>query len=78
MSGAIAAKAKKVLSNLTVDKARMRENLDLLKGLILSEPVMLVLGEKIGKQTAHEVVYEVVRAKNQFSGAVATRHTSQL
>ena len=40
----------------------MKANLDLLKGLMMSEPVMLELGKKIGKQTAHEVVYEVSMA----------------
>jgi adenylosuccinate lyase len=59
MAGAIAAKSKKLLSNLTVNPERMKKNLDLLKGLMLSEPVMLVLGEKIGKQTAHELVYQI-------------------
>jgi adenylosuccinate lyase len=59
MAGAIAAKSKKLLSNLTVNARRMRKNLNLLKGLMLSESVMLALGEKIGKQTAHELVYRV-------------------
>jgi adenylosuccinate lyase len=36
----------------------MRVNLDLLGGLLLSERVMFALAEKLGKQTAHEVVYE--------------------
>jgi adenylosuccinate lyase/3-carboxy-cis,cis-muconate cycloisomerase len=59
MTGAAVAKAKKLLSNLNVNEKRMRKNLDLLKGLMMSEPVMLLLGEKIGKQTAHEIVYEI-------------------
>lgn len=59
LTGAIAAKAKKLLGNLTVDPERMRRNLDLLKGLMMSEPVMLKLGEKVGKQTAHEIIYEI-------------------
>jgi adenylosuccinate lyase len=37
----------------------MRRNLDILGGLLLSERIMLALGERIGKQTAHEVVYEI-------------------
>ena len=48
-----------VLENLEVFPKRMRSNLDMLGGLLLSEKVMLALGEKIGKQTAHEVVYEI-------------------
>ena len=48
----------RVLSGLQVDPERMRQNLDALHGLMLSEAVMLALGEHIGRQTAHDVVYE--------------------
>jgi adenylosuccinate lyase len=44
--------------NMTVYPRRMKANLDLLKGLMLSESVMIELGKKIGKQSAHEVIYE--------------------
>jgi adenylosuccinate lyase len=44
--------------NMTVNPQRMKMNLNLLKGLLLSEAVMIELGKKIGKQSAHEVVYE--------------------
>ena len=57
--GGVMAKGKKVLKNLTVDEKRMRQNLDILEGLMMSEQVMLKLGEKIGKQTAHQVVNQV-------------------
>ncbi len=44
----------------------MRRNLDVLGGLLLSERVMLALGEGIGKQTAHEVVYDIaMRAQRE-------------
>jgi 3-carboxy-cis,cis-muconate cycloisomerase len=49
----------KVLAGLIVYPEHMTRNLDALHGLLLSEPVMLKLGEKIGRQTAHEVVYEL-------------------
>lgn len=57
--GGAAAKAKRLLSDLRVDEKRMLENLNLTHGLLYSEAVMLALGQKIGKQTAHEVVYEI-------------------
>jgi adenylosuccinate lyase len=44
--------------NMTVNPGKMQANLDLLKGLLLSESVMIELGKKIGKQSAHEVIYE--------------------
>lgn len=48
-----------VLSNLIINKDKMKENLDLTGGLIMSEHLMFVLSPYIGKQTAHEIVYEV-------------------
>ncbi len=51
--------AKNVLAGLKVNTARMLQNLNLTKGLIMSETFMFALGEKIGKQKAHEIVYEL-------------------
>ena len=36
----------------------MRRNLDALGGFLMSERVMFALADKLGKQSAHEVVYE--------------------
>ena len=49
---------KYVLTDLHVDVASMRRNLDSLGGFLLSERVMFELSEKVGKQTAHDLVYE--------------------
>ena len=48
----------RVVSGLQVHPARMRRNLDQLNGLMLSEAVMLALAQRVGRQTAHDVVYE--------------------
>jgi adenylosuccinate lyase len=58
MVGAMLAQMRFVLSGLVVHADRMRQNLELLGGYILSERVMFALSDKLGKQTAHEVVYE--------------------
>lgn len=58
MAGGLLAMMNYVLSGLTVDAPRMRRNLDLLGGFLLSERVMFALSEKVGKQTAHDLVYE--------------------
>ena len=58
MAGGLLATMKYVLGGLTVDAPRMRKNLDLLGGFLLSERVMFALSEKAGKQTAHDLVYE--------------------
>jgi adenylosuccinate lyase len=58
MAGGLLATMNYVLSGLTVDASRMRKNLDLLGGFLLSERVMFALSDKVGKQTAHDLVYE--------------------
>ncbi len=58
MTGAILAQMKVILSGLEVHAGKMRQNLDALGGFLLSERVMFALADKLGKQTAHEVVYE--------------------
>jgi adenylosuccinate lyase len=57
--GALLAKMRTVLEQLVVYPARMRANLDLLGGLLMSERVMLALGKTLGKQSAHEIVHEL-------------------
>ena len=58
MAGGMLGAMKYVLSGLVVNAPKMRANLDLLGGFLLSERVMFALSGKLGKQTAHEVVYE--------------------
>ena len=48
-----------ILAGLQVYPKRMQENLGLLGGLLASEAVMLTLARHIGRQRAHEVVYEL-------------------
>lgn len=52
-------KMNDTLENLIVYPKNMKENLNKLKGAMLSEAVMLHLGEKLGRMSAHEIVYEV-------------------
>jgi adenylosuccinate lyase len=58
MTGAILEKMNTILGGLEVNPAKMRRNLDTLGGFLLSERVMFALAEPLGKQTAHEAVYE--------------------
>ena len=59
-SGAL-HQAKFMLAGLEVDTARMLKNLDLSGGLIVAEAVMMGLAPHIGRQTAHDVVYDACR-----------------
>lgn len=57
MAAAMLQMMRSTLDGLEVNVTRMRENLDLLGGFLMSERVMFALSEKLGKQTAHEHVY---------------------
>jgi 3-carboxy-cis,cis-muconate cycloisomerase len=46
---------------LQVDDKKMRANLDLTKGLIVSEAVMMGLAPYLGRQYAHDLVYDICR-----------------
>lgn len=51
-----------VIQGLKLDPQRMKKNLDLSGGLILAEAVMLKLGSTLGRQHAHDVVYDAAQA----------------
>jgi 3-carboxy-cis,cis-muconate cycloisomerase len=59
--GDVLARLVEVLRGLKLDPARMRRNLDLGGGLIMAEAVMLKLGVEIGRQHAHDVVYDAAQ-----------------
>jgi adenylosuccinate lyase len=63
------AHSLRVARGLRVDAARMRANIDLSGGLALSEAVMLELGQYIGRQEAHDVVYRVSMAVAESGGS---------
>ena len=50
-----------VLEGLEVDADAMRRNIDLTRGLVMSEAVMMGLGRHIGREQAHDLVYELCR-----------------
>ena len=50
-----------VLDGLVVDERRMRDNLDMTNGLVVSEAVMMGLGRHIGREYAHDLVYDICR-----------------
>jgi 3-carboxy-cis,cis-muconate cycloisomerase len=64
MSGAL-KQSKFILAGLEVDAAQMRRNIDLTHGLVMSEAVMMGLGPFIGRETAHDLVYDICRAAVQ-------------
>ena len=63
--------AKFMLSGLIVDEEAMGRNLDMTNGLIVAEAVMMGLAPYIGRQEAHEVVYDACRIVNEQGGHLA-------
>lgn len=60
-----------LLGGLEVYPDRMRQNLALTKGTIVAEAVMMGLAEFIGRQDAHDVVYDACRVVNTQGGTLA-------
>ncbi len=56
--GDILARMTLLFDGIAVKPERMRRNLELSGGLIMSERIMLALGERLGRQRAHDIVYE--------------------
>ena len=63
--------AKFALGGLIVDTEQMSRNLGISKGLIVAEAVMMGLAPALGRQQAHDVVYDACRAVNEHGGTLA-------
>ena len=61
LSAGALSQTRFVVGGLQVDPVRMRANLDLTKGLTQSEAVMMGLGAALGRQRAHDLVYDICR-----------------
>jgi len=74
-AGDMLARLVAVLRGLTLHPERMRANLDLSGGLIVAEAVMLELGTTLGRQHAHDVVYDAAQSTvvdgRSFAAALA-------
>jgi len=57
--------AKFALAGLVVDEKKMAANLGISRGLIVAEAVMMGLAPMIGRQEAHDVVYDACRLANE-------------
>jgi len=62
LTGDILQRLIEIFSGLQVFPERMLENLHRSGGLIMSEALMLELGTRIGRQRAHDVVYDSAQA----------------
>ena len=60
LSGAL-KQTKFILAGLEVDAQRMLANIHMTNGLVMSEAVMMGLGPFIGREYAHDLVYDLCR-----------------
>jgi 3-carboxy-cis,cis-muconate cycloisomerase len=63
--------AKFALAGLIVDEKAMAKNLGVSRGLIVAEAVMMGLAPQIGRQEAHDVVYDACRLANEKNMTLA-------
>jgi 3-carboxy-cis,cis-muconate cycloisomerase len=55
------AHSRFLMEGLEVDVERMRANLDMTNGLVVSEAVMMGLAPYLGREYAHDLVYDICR-----------------
>ncbi|MDD2545345.1 MAG: 3-carboxy-cis,cis-muconate cycloisomerase [Burkholderiaceae bacterium] len=63
--------ARFALGGLIVDTDQMRRNLGLSRGLIVAEAVMMGLAPAMGRQQAHDIVYDACRTVHATGGTLA-------
>ena len=61
LSAGALAQTRFVVEGIQVNEKKMRENIDITKGLIMSEAVMMGLGDQLGRNYAHDLVYDICR-----------------
>ena len=62
LTGSAAAIAREMLAGLDVDPAKMRADMDLTGGLVMSESVATALAPAVGRAKAHELVEQAARS----------------
>jgi 3-carboxy-cis,cis-muconate cycloisomerase len=60
LAGAL-KQSRVIVEGLEVDVVAMRRNIDMTHGLVMSEAVMMGLGPCIGREYAHDLVYDICR-----------------
>jgi 3-carboxy-cis,cis-muconate cycloisomerase len=60
LAGAL-KQSRVIVEGLEVDAVAMRRNIDMTRGLVMSEAVMMGLGSFVGREHAHDLVYDICR-----------------
>ena len=60
ITGEILSLSKYILKNMKIKPEKMKMNLKISEGTIVSESIMLKLGEKIGRQKSHDIIHKIL------------------
>jgi 3-carboxy-cis,cis-muconate cycloisomerase len=69
VSGAV-THVHRALTDLEIDRARMRANLDLTRGAVMAEALSMALAVQLGRQEAHAIVRELVERATREGAAL--------
>lgn len=72
LSGDVLVRLREIMRGMKLNPERMRANLDIGQGLIMAEALMLTLGATVGRQEAHDVIYDAAQEAGQGHGDFAT------
>jgi 3-carboxy-cis,cis-muconate cycloisomerase len=61
LSAGALAQTRFLVGGLNVDYKKMRRNLDITNGLLMSEAVMMGVAPHLGRQRAHDLIYDICR-----------------
>ena len=80
LTGAALHHSIAIFDQLVVNASAMQENIDLTRGQIVAESVMMRLGEYMGRQKAHDIVYEacILAEQNGQSLHTVLTHTPEV
>ncbi|WP_444942312.1 3-carboxy-cis,cis-muconate cycloisomerase [Microbulbifer sp. ZKSA004] len=92
LTASVLSQARFALEGLQVFPEKMMRNLEMTGGLVLSEAVMMGLGPKLGRENAHDLVYQIccqametgrpfsdlLKEDRQVSGALSDAELDQL
>ena len=65
ITGEILSLSKYILKNMKIKPEKMKKNLKISEGTIISESIMLKLGEKIGRQKSHDIIHKILNETMQ-------------
>jgi len=77
-TGSALASMADTITDLTVDSARMRANIEATQGAVFAEKAVMLLAPKLGREAAQSLVAEALKAKTLRQGLAHVLTPEQL